>query len=67
MKVLLIEDDKKIASFIKTNLEESGHQVVLENDGERGYQLALGNLYDVAIVDIMLPSMNGFTVINKLR
>ncbi len=67
MRILLVEDDLKIASFIKKGLDASGFTIDHAADGEKGYDLALMEPYAVAIVDIMLPKMDGLTLIRGLR
>jgi DNA-binding response OmpR family regulator len=67
MKILLIEDDEKIAKNIKEYLKKEGFRVDWAKDGEEGYYLAFNNNYDVLIVDWMLPKMSGIDVIKKLR
>jgi DNA-binding response OmpR family regulator len=67
VKILLIEDDEKIASFVIRGLKESGYAVEHCADGKQGFGLALAFNYDLAIVDIMLPGMDGLTIINDLR
>lgn len=67
MRLLLIEDDTKIASFVIKGLKEAGFVVDHADDGNSGLQLALSSLYDAAIIDIMLPGMDGLTVIDELR
>jgi len=67
MRVLLIEDDMKIASFITRGLRASGFAVDHAADGETGYHLAATEPYDGAIVDIMLPRLDGLTIVEKLR
>ena len=67
MRILLVEDDLKIASFIKKGLDASGFTIDHAADGEKGYDLALMEPYAAAIVDIMLPKMDGLTLIRRLR
>ncbi|MBF0224385.1 MAG: response regulator transcription factor [Desulfobacterales bacterium] len=67
MKILVIEDDKKIASFISKGLKEEGFAVDVAYDGLDGLHLGLMESYDAAIIDIMLPGIDGITVIAKLR
>jgi len=67
MRVLVIEDDKKIASFISNGLKQAGFAVDVAYDGEEGLDLALAESYDTAVVDIMLPIMDGLGVIEELR
>ena len=67
MRLLLIEDDKKIASFIEKGLKESGFSVDVAFEGVEGLALVLSQSYDLAIVDIMLPGLDGLTIIEKMR
>lgn len=67
MKILLVEDDKKTASFITKGLKQSGYIVEHAPDGETGLGLATTESYDVAVIDIMLPKMNGLDLIEDLR
>ncbi len=67
MRLLLVEDDTKIASFIKKGLVEAGYSVDICHDGAEGLSLALTEPYDVAIMDIMLPHLDGLTIIEKMR
>ena len=66
-KILLVEDDLKIASFIKKGLAASGFTVDHVPDGEEGYHLAMDEPYDAAIIDLMLPGMDGLTLIRRMR
>lgn len=67
MRILIIEDDEKIGSFIRKGFKEAGFTVDLATDGRQGLELFLETSYDAAVVDIMLPSMDGLTVIEKIR
>ncbi len=67
MKVLLVEDDPKIASFVAKGLHEAGFVVDSAEDGEQAFQLAKEFNYDVAIIDIMLPKLDGLSLIDLLR
>ncbi len=67
MHILVVEDDKKIATFIKRGLKEESYAVDLAYEGEEGHFLATTNDYDVIIMDVMLPKMDGFTLCKKLR
>jgi DNA-binding response OmpR family regulator len=67
MKVLLIEDDRKIASFIQKGLREQGFVVDACADGDEGYDLASGQAYDVVVLDIMLPGRDGLSILRGLR
>lgn len=67
MRLLLVEDDVKIALFITKGLREAGFAVDHMQNGEDGLHMALNEPYDVAIIDIMLPKIDGLTVIEKMR
>ena len=67
MRVLLIEDDKKIADFIAKGLKAEGFAVDHAEDGKMGLDLALVEPYDAAVVDIMLPYVDGLTIIENMR
>jgi len=67
MKILIIEDDKDIISFVSKGLHEAGYVVDTAEDGDDGFIKLATNQYDAAIVDIMLPSMDGLTIIEKIR
>jgi heavy metal response regulator len=67
MRVLVIEDEKKVADFISNGLAEEGYAVDVAHDGDQGYFLATTNEYDAILLDIMLPKMDGFTLCTKLR
>ena len=67
MRLLLVEDDTKIASFIEKGLKSSGFAVDHALNGEDGLHLALTEPYDVAVVDLMLPKVNGLTLIENMR
>ncbi len=67
MKILVIEDEKKVARFLKLGLEGEDHQVEIAQDGQMGERLALTGNYDVIVLDIMLPRKNGIEVLKSLR
>ena len=67
MRVLLIEDDVMIARLLKEGLEDELYAVDVANDGSEGYRTAAADEYDVIILDIMLPEMNGYEVCRALR
>jgi two-component system OmpR family response regulator len=67
MRVLLVEDDHKIADFVRKGLEQAGFALDHASNGEDGLHLALGEPYDVAIIDIMLPKLDGLGLIAELR
>ena len=67
MKILVVDDEKRIAKSIKQGLEMDGYAVDIEHDGEDGYNAARADDYDLIILDVMMPIMNGFEVAKKLR
>ena len=67
MRILIIEDEKKIADFIKRGLKEEGYAADIAADGEEGHFLATTNEYDAIILDLMLPKLDGISVCKKLR
>ena len=67
MRILIVEDEVKIANSIKKGLEQERFTVDVAYDGEEGYDLASTEPYDVIVLDVMLPGMDGIAVCNKLR
>src|SRR5262245_54979142 len=67
MRVLVAEDDQKIAAFIVNGLKQAGFAVNHAEDGELGLHMATTQSYDVAVIDIMLPKLDGLTLIERLR
>lgn len=67
MKVLIVEDEPKLAGFVKKGLEEQAWEVDVAYDGQMGSSLALSNPYDVIILDVNLPKINGFQLAAILR
>ena len=67
MRVLVIEDDKKIASFVVKGFKQAGFAVDHASDGDDGIHLALHESYDAAVIDIMLPKLDGLSLIEELR
>ncbi len=67
MRLLVVEDDKKIASFVVNGLKQSGYAVDHSADGEAALTLAEHTPYDAAIVDLMLPKLDGLSLIQRLR
>ncbi len=67
MKVLVVEDEKKIASLLKKGLEAQGFAVDLALNGDDGYALATTRPYDVLVLDIMLPGRDGLSILRNLR
>jgi two-component system copper resistance phosphate regulon response regulator CusR len=67
MRILVVEDEHRIAQAIKEGLEQESYAVDVEYDGEAGYNTAHEDEYDLILLDVMLPSMDGFTVCRQLR
>jgi DNA-binding response OmpR family regulator len=67
MKILVIEDEPKVASFIKQGLEEQSNNVTVAYDGFFGHKLATENEFDVILLDLMIPYINGLDLCKKLR
>jgi two-component system copper resistance phosphate regulon response regulator CusR len=67
MKILVVEDEPKLASFVKKGLEEQSCEVDIAYDGQIGQTMALSNSYDVIVLDVNLPKMNGFDLALSLR
>lgn len=67
MRVLVVEDDHTIARAVKKGLEQETHAVDVAYDGSEGYDLASSEEFDVIILDLMLPGMDGLTICKKLR
>jgi two-component system copper resistance phosphate regulon response regulator CusR len=67
MRILLIEDEKKTAAFIRKGLEEEDYVVEVARDGEAGLQLALAAQFDLFLIDVMLPKKDGWSVVEELR
>ena len=67
MKILLVEDDKRTAGFISKGLKQEGFSIAHAANGMDGYLLAVTEKFDAAIIDIMLPEIDGLTLIDKLR
>jgi two-component system, OmpR family, copper resistance phosphate regulon response regulator CusR len=67
MRLLVIEDEVKLAQYLHKGLSENGHVVDLAHDGIEGRRLALGGEYDLVLLDIMLPGVDGFGVLRAIR
>ena len=67
MKILVIEDDKKTADFLLKALKEAGYTTIYASEGRTGLMLAKTETFDLGIIDIMLPLVDGFTIIENIR
>ena len=67
MRLLLVEDDATIAAYVAKGMKEVGFAVVHAPDGPAGLELAIGESFDVAVIDIMLPGLDGLSIIDEVR
>ncbi len=67
MKLLVVEDEKKVAAFIKKGLEEDRYTVEVASDGDKGEELASQGSFDLIILDILMPKKDGLTMLKELR
>ena len=67
MKILVVEDEKKVAGFIKRGLEEEGYSVEIAYDGDEGLEMGSDDSYELILMDLMLPQKDGLEVIRELR
>jgi two-component system copper resistance phosphate regulon response regulator CusR len=67
MKILVVEDDRTVGQYVKRGLEEQRYQADLVDDGMEGLRLASGGRYDLIVLDLRLPNMNGFEMLRTLR
>ena len=67
MRILIVEDEKKVAGFIKKGLEEELYAVDVASEGEEGLAMAEDSPYDLIILDIMLPKLDGLEILSHLR
>lgn len=67
MRILVVEDEKRLAETIADLIEDTGDIVDVDNDGEDGYYDAASGIYDAIVLDVMLPHMDGFEILKKIR
>jgi DNA-binding response OmpR family regulator len=67
MQILVVEDERRMAELLEQTLHEEGHQVVLARDGREGFEIARCSPFDVIVLDVMLPGLDGMAVARKLR
>ena len=67
MNILVVEDNKRIGNVLRQGLIEDGHQVVLSKRGDEGRDLLISSPFDVAVLDVMLPGLDGFSVLEQVR
>lgn len=67
MKILIVEDEHGIANFLKQGLEEEGYEILVANDGKRGYEISQSQKIDLILLDWILPKMTGIEVCKSIR
>jgi len=67
MRILVVEDEKKVATFIKKGLEEEGYEVVVSYDGADALKKLIATKFDLLVTDIMLPKKDGLTLVREIR
>src|SRR5437762_11980938 len=67
MRILVVEDDQKLARQLKKGLDEQGHSVTVAFDGIDGLDAAQYSEFDVLVLDVMLPGLDGFSIVKRLR
>jgi DNA-binding response OmpR family regulator len=67
MQILVVEDEQRMAALLKRGLTEEGHHVVVASDGAAGWEIAGASQFDVIVLDVMLPTMDGLAVARRLR
>ncbi|HLX44209.1 MAG TPA: response regulator transcription factor [Bryobacteraceae bacterium] len=67
MQILVVEDERRMAELLERTLHEDGHQVVVAHDGREGLEIARGSPFDVILLDVMLPVLDGLAVARRLR
>ena len=67
MRVLIVEDDRKLARQLKKGMDESGYAAIVAFDGREGLDTAITGGFDVLVLDVMLPSLDGISIVQRLR
>lgn len=67
MRILIVEDDRKLANQLKKGLDEEGHPTSIVFDGKEGWEAANANEFDVLVLDVMLPTTDGFSLVRRVR
>ena len=67
MRILIVEDDRRLARQLKKGLDEHGHSVIVSSDGAEGLEAAMYGQFDVLLLDVMLPGLDGFSIVQRLR
>src|SRR3954468_9245871 len=67
MRILVVEDERRMAALLKRGLTEEGHQVFVAHEGTEGFEMARSAEFDVLVLDVMLPGMDGLAIARRLR
>ena len=67
MRILIVEDDERLANMLSRGLTEEGYRVDVAHDGEIGLSMGIANSYDCILLDIMMPGLDGISVCSRLR
>src|SRR6516164_2648524 len=67
MRILIVEDDRRLAHQLKKGMEELGYAVAVASEGTEGLEAARRGEFDVLVLDVMLPGLDGFTIVRRLR
>ena len=67
MRIFIVEDDRRMAELLSQGLSEEGHSAIVASDGRHAFEIARHELFDLLILDVMLPGMDGFTIAKRLR
>src|SRR5712671_6238818 len=67
MQILVVEDERRMADLLERTLSEEGHHVVLAREGREAFEIARSSSFDVILLDVMLPGMDGIAVARRLR
>ncbi len=67
MRILVVEDERRMAELLRQGLSEEGHRITVATDGREGLGIAESGSFDLILLDVMLPGMNGFQIVNQLR
>src|SRR3979490_2782711 len=67
VRILVVEDERRMAELLGQSLSEEGHSVVIAPDGLEGLSIAAGGSFDLILLDVMLPGLDGFSIAQRLR
>src|ERR1019366_10010456 len=67
MRILIVEDERRMAELLRQGLTEEGHRITVATDGREGLSVAESGAFDLIVLDVMLPGVNGFQIVRHLR